>query len=232
MDTPTDPFPNGTPFTNTPLIDPVSGKKVAWPLLWIKAYTQLSREFPETVSPGRIESVTPAPREGYGDLEGGWAYYAICPLTGRKGTESAFAYRTSGGQGETILKKLLRRQLTIAVVDTLRTPRSIIGMTGYDNDTRTVTRGDWTLQILRSKNNAGQTVDKAYSLRYVPWGYTYVFPFSHAMTLKLSDTSSSHFYVGTHGVAIIEFKKMIQSQQMVFHAGITMLKASQHLQFS
>ena len=67
---------------------------------------------------------------------------------------------------------------------------------GYDPNTRTVTRGDWTLQILRSKNDAGKTVDKAYSLRYVPWGYTYVFPFSHAMTLKLSDLSSSHFDVG------------------------------------
>ena len=186
-------FPNGAPYTNTPLRDPVSGKLVAWPLLWVKAYAQLATWFPEIVSPGDRHIETPAPCVGYGDLQGGRSYYAIAAISGRRGT----TYTPLPGSGKLdVLEKLRSGQVTIAVVSTLQVPQ-ITSMPGYNALTRSMDSGSWTLQILRSQDPVTEEfLDKAYSLRQWPTGYTYVFPFNHAMTLSQAPDSTLHYWIG------------------------------------
>ena len=82
---PTRQFPNGSPYTNMPLRDPLSRKLVAWPLLWVNACAQLARLFPEIVSPGVKIMFTPAPRVGLWGSRMRAELHAIAAVTRRTG---------------------------------------------------------------------------------------------------------------------------------------------------
>ena len=195
------PFKNGEPWpAEAPTDDGGSGLKIAWPLLWTKAYLILA---------DRFGSFTTDKTPGWLRLVGDTPALPILAITGRKASGTAIVYPTytqmrSNGffsRAYTSWAAAMRRQLSKpqATVFITMTVDRITGDGGYNSEKRTLIVAGYELQILRNddvfvsvrKLKTNKTVvlvlNHAYSAygRVVagdqfrvfltnPWGYNYV----------------------------------------------------------
>lgn len=192
-------FLDERPYTHVPAYDSNSGKYIAWPMLWVKAYTQLAAKY-ETV-------VSPDVREGYADVEGGIPFRAIYPITGRLGTPLYMDSPATTGTPSVrdVLRQVLQGQGSICVGSTRPSEGeySIESMLGYDIATRTVnSSGDiWQLQSLDQDR-------RGYSVRHLPTDFTFVLPYGHAMPLTKYEDTNVHFDIGNpwgHNIVLHDF---------------------------
>ena len=175
-------------WTNAAPTDPASGKRIAWPLLWTKAYGILATRYPELVTVSEPDAKTPQPCTGRGwcDLDGGWAYTAVLAHTGRGGyvhnMRGTIAAKQAGStvSDSAAFSKLFSRQVNVQMLDTL-SPGHLKNNPQYRKATKSVDVGIYRLQIV-------DTDEILYSVTHRPTSLTFVLCFNHVMSVTLSSS--------------------------------------------
>ena len=173
-------------WTNAARLDPDSGKRIAWPLLWTKAYAILASKAPELVEPAEpsANQIDPCTGRGWCDLDMGLAYRAVHAHTGRTGQYYAMQgdiirkQRNSPVTDRPAFKKLYTGQVHLEMLQTISL-QQLKNAPGYKGATKSVDVGAYQLQIVDKQ-------ERIFSVRQKTTDYTFLLSFSHVYSLTLN----------------------------------------------